>query len=66
MSKKHWIKSSIKHPGALHRELHVPVGQKIPQSKIDKALHSKNKKERERASEALTLEHMHHHRRHSR
>jgi hypothetical protein len=29
-----WIKGAIKHPGALHRELGVPQGQKIPQAKI--------------------------------
>lgn len=29
-----WIKSAIKHPGALHRELGVPQGQKIPKSKL--------------------------------
>jgi hypothetical protein len=32
-----WIAGAIKHPGALHRALHVPEGQKIPQKKIDKA-----------------------------
>jgi phage-related minor tail protein len=29
-----WIAGAIKHPGALHRELGVPQGQKIPQSKL--------------------------------
>lgn len=29
-----WIKGAIKHPGALHRTLHVPQGQKIPASKL--------------------------------
>lgn len=30
MAKKFWIKGAIKHPGALHRALGVPQGQKIP------------------------------------
>lgn len=29
-----FIKGAIKHPGALHRELGVPVGQKIPAGKL--------------------------------
>jgi hypothetical protein len=32
-----WIKGAIKHPGALHRELGVPQGQKIPAGKLAKA-----------------------------
>lgn len=35
--KKKWIQSAIKHPGALHEELHVPKGKKIPSKKLDKA-----------------------------
>ena len=31
---KHFIKSAIKSPGALHRSLGVPKGEKIPESKI--------------------------------
>jgi hypothetical protein len=42
MAKEKWIKSAIKHPGKLHRELHVPQGEKIPASKLKKAEHSKN------------------------
>lgn len=34
---KHWIQGAIKHPGALHRELGVPQGKKIPASKINTA-----------------------------
>lgn len=30
----HWIGGAIKHPGALHRELHVPPGEKIPAGKL--------------------------------
>jgi hypothetical protein len=29
-----WIAGAVKHPGALHRELGVPQGQKIPAGKI--------------------------------
>lgn len=37
--KKHgkWIAQAIKHPGALHEELHVPAGKKIPAKKLAKA-----------------------------
>lgn len=33
-----WIKGAIKHPGALHRDLGVPHGQKIPDSLLQKAI----------------------------
>lgn len=36
MSEK-WIKGAIKHPGALHKELHVPAGEKIPAKKLNAA-----------------------------
>lgn len=29
-----WIAGAIKHPGALHRQLGVPQGQKIPAKKL--------------------------------
>lgn len=32
-----WIKSAIKHPGALHRDLGIPQGQKIPAGKLRQA-----------------------------
>lgn len=38
-----FIKGAIKHPGALHRELGVPQGQKIPPSKIRRAAHAGGK-----------------------
>jgi len=31
---KKWIKGAIKKPGALHRALGVPAGEKIPAKKI--------------------------------
>lgn len=38
-----WIKGAIKHPGALHKELGVPQGQKIPAKKLQKASHAGGK-----------------------
>lgn len=35
--KKDWIQGAIKHPGALHKELDVPEGKKIPQKKLKEA-----------------------------
>ena len=37
MAKKNWIADAIKKPGALHEELHVPKGKKIPKAKLEKA-----------------------------
>jgi hypothetical protein len=56
---KHWISGAIKHPGALHRDLGVPQGQKIPVSRIEKAEGSGNKKLAARARLAMTLRGMH-------
>lgn len=58
-----WIKGAIKHPGALHRELGVKQGEKIPKARIEKAAHSDNPKLAKRARLAETLEKMHHGRR---
>lgn len=57
--KKKWISKAIKHPGALHKELHVPEGMKIPEKKLKKAEHSKNPKLRKRAALAETLSKLH-------
>lgn len=57
--KKKWIAGAIKHPGALHRALGVPQGEKIPASKLAKAAHSKNPTMRKRANLAKTLKKMH-------
>jgi hypothetical protein len=59
---KNFIAGAIKHPGALHAELHVPADQPIPAKKLAKAENSKNPKERKRAQFAETLEHLSHHR----
>lgn len=53
--KKNWIAGAIKHPGALHKALHVKEGEKIPSSKLKKAEHSKSPKLRKRANLAETL-----------
>ena len=50
-----WIAGAIKHPGALHKELHVKQGEKIPEKKLQKAEHSDNPKLRKRAQLADTL-----------
>lgn len=55
MQEKHmWIKDAVKHPGALHRELGVPAGKKIPAKKLAKAAKEPGK-EGQRARLAETL-----------
>lgn len=58
MAKK-WIAGAIKHPGALHEELHVPKGKKIPEKRLEKAAKAGGKLG-ERARLAETLEGFHH------
>lgn len=55
----YFIKKAIKHPGALHKELGVAMGKKIPTSKLNEAAHSKNPKLRKRAILAKTLSSFH-------
>lgn len=50
-----WIKGAIKKPGALHKALHVPKGEKIPDEKLEKAMNSSNPKMAKRARLAKTL-----------
>ncbi len=52
---KNWIAGAIKHKGALHKELGVPAGKKISESKLKKAEHSKNPTLKKRAVLAETL-----------
>ena len=40
VSKKNWIAGAISKPGALHEQLHVPKGEKIPAKKLEKAAKS--------------------------
>jgi hypothetical protein len=53
-TKKAWIKSAISKPGALHEELGVPKGKKIPKAKLKKAAKKKGV-EGKRARLAETL-----------
>jgi hypothetical protein len=54
-----WIAEAIKHPGALHKSLHVPAGEKIPAKKLEKATHSGNPTLARRARLAETLRKLH-------
>jgi len=54
MAGKKWIKGAIKHPGALHEQLGVPAGEKIPAKKL-KAAAGKSGKLGQRARLAQTL-----------
>lgn len=51
---KKWIKDAIKHPGALHKELGIAKGKKIPAKKL-KAAAKKGGKLGRRAHLASTL-----------
>ena len=57
-TKKKWIAGAIKHPGALHKQLGVPEGKKIPAGKLAKAA-SAGGKLGKRARLAQTLKKMH-------
>ncbi len=54
-----WIKGAIKHPGALHKQLGIAQGKKIPASKLNKAAHSSNTQLKRRAILAKTLKGLH-------
>lgn len=54
-----WIQGAIKHPGALHKQLGVPAGKKIPAGKLEKAAHAGGKLGA-RARLAETLKGFHH------
>lgn len=53
-----WIKKAIKKPGALHKELGVAKGKKIPAKKLNAAA-KKGGVEGKRARLAKTLEKLH-------
>lgn len=57
-TKKKWIQGAIKHPGALHRELGVAEGKKIPAKKLAAAA-KKGGTVGKRARLAQTLKKMH-------
>jgi hypothetical protein len=54
MADKKFIQKAIKKPGALHKELGVPMGKKIPEAKLNAAA-KKGGKEGQRARFAKTL-----------
>lgn len=54
-----WIAGAISKPGALHKSLGVPEGQKIPAKKLNAAA-AKGGKLGQRARLAKTLEGLHH------
>jgi hypothetical protein len=55
--KKNWIAGAIKKPGALHKDLGVPEGKKIPAKKLNVAA-EKSGKVGQRARLAKTLSKM--------
>lgn len=59
MAGKNFIKGAIKHPGQLHRDLGVPMGQPIPAAKLNAAA-KKPGKVGQRARLAKTMKKMHH------
>lgn len=59
MADKKWISGAIKKPGALHRALHVPEGEKIPAKKMAKAAKSGSPLMKKRVALARTLGKMH-------
>ena len=59
MATKNWIKGAIHHPGALHKEMGVPMGKKIPAKRLAAAA-KKGGKLGQRARLAETLKKMHH------
>jgi hypothetical protein len=52
---KNWIAGAIRHPGALHRALGVPEGQKIPAKKMAAGAKSDNPRVRRMVGLAHTL-----------
>lgn len=56
---KRWISKAIKHPGALHRQLGVAEGEKIPERKLRSAA-GKGGKLGRRARLAMTLRKLRH------
>ena len=53
-----WIQGAIKHPGALHAQMGIPAGKKIPKGRL-RAAAKKGGKLGRRANLALTLSKMH-------
>jgi hypothetical protein len=47
-------------PGALHKDLGIPLGDTIPEQRLEEAEHSRNPQVRRRAISAEGFKHMHH------
>lgn len=65
--KRKWMSRAFtpENKGKLHRRLHVPEGEKIPESKLESAAHSSDPEERKEAALAKTgkrFAHKKHHR----
>jgi hypothetical protein len=58
MAKDKWIAGAIKKPGALHKQMGVPAGKKIPAGKLAKAAKAPGKLG-QRARLARTLKKLH-------
>lgn len=56
---KNWIAGAIKHPGALHKQLGVPMGKKIPTKDLLTAGDSADPTLARRAKLAITLKKLH-------
>ena len=50
-----WMAGAVRHPGALHRQLGVPAGQKIPAKRLAAAARSSNPTLARRARLAQTF-----------
>ena len=55
----HWIEKIGMKKNALHKEMGIPAGKKIPEKKLDKAANSSNPLLAKRASLAKTLKKLH-------
>ncbi len=55
MAQRKFIHKAIKKPGALHKQMHVAQGKKIPKAKLEAAAKKGSTKEAKRARLALTL-----------
>lgn len=54
-----WISKMHMKKGALHKEMGIKEGEKIPEAKLEKAAHSKNPTLKKRAVLAETLKGLH-------
>lgn len=59
MATKNWIRDALGKPGALHKQLGVPIGEKIPSKVLQKAAKAPGKLG-QRARLVITLKKMHH------